>query len=102
MEPYRRCVTIGDDHPALPGHFPGHPVVPGVVILDEVAAALDGAGRGGGPAGFLGVKFLRPLSPGESMVIELTPADAGLVAFTCTTDEGEAIAQGRLQLREEA
>jgi 3-hydroxyacyl-[acyl-carrier-protein] dehydratase len=32
--------AIPADHPSLAGHFPGAPVVPGVVILDEIAAAL--------------------------------------------------------------
>jgi 3-hydroxyacyl-[acyl-carrier-protein] dehydratase len=32
---------IGAEHPALPGHFPGRPVVPGVVILDEVMACAE-------------------------------------------------------------
>lgn len=32
---------IGADHPSLPGHFPGRPVVPGVVILDEVIACAE-------------------------------------------------------------
>jgi 3-hydroxyacyl-[acyl-carrier-protein] dehydratase len=32
--------TISADHPSLPGHFPGTPIVPGVVILDEILAAL--------------------------------------------------------------
>ena len=31
---------IRANHPSLPGHFPGAPLVPGVVILDEVIAAL--------------------------------------------------------------
>ena len=29
---------IAADHPCLPGHFPGQPVVPGVVVLDRVLA----------------------------------------------------------------
>ena len=28
--------TLSADHPAFAGHFPGHPIVPGALILDEV------------------------------------------------------------------
>jgi 3-hydroxymyristoyl/3-hydroxydecanoyl-(acyl carrier protein) dehydratase len=47
--------TIPAEHPALPGHFPGRPVVPGALLLDHVLGrrAAGGAGlpqpaRGGG------------------------------------------------------
>jgi len=33
--------VIRSDHPALPGHFPGHPVVPGVVLLDRVLQGVE-------------------------------------------------------------
>jgi 3-hydroxymyristoyl/3-hydroxydecanoyl-(acyl carrier protein) dehydratase len=33
--------SIPSDHPSLPGHFPGRPVVPGVVLLDRVVAAIE-------------------------------------------------------------
>jgi acyl-coenzyme A synthetase/AMP-(fatty) acid ligase len=29
------------DHPALPGHFPGNPIVPGVALVDAVVAQLE-------------------------------------------------------------
>ena len=42
---HERVVSIGPDHPALRGHFPGHPVVPGVLVMDEVIETLPGVLR---------------------------------------------------------
>ena len=36
-----RTLTIPKRHPALSGHFPGHPIVPGVLVLDEVIETLS-------------------------------------------------------------
>jgi 3-hydroxymyristoyl/3-hydroxydecanoyl-(acyl carrier protein) dehydratase len=57
-------LRIPSDHPALPGHFPGHPVVPGVVLLDRVAAAIERS-AGARLARIGAVKFLAPLRPDE-------------------------------------
>ena len=38
--PIRAPLCVAPTHPSLPGHFPGQPVVPGVVILDAVQAAI--------------------------------------------------------------
>ena len=57
--------AIDPSHPSLPGHFPGAPVVPGVLVLEQVVAAIEAAH---GPLGAIGLpqaKFLRPLLPGE-------------------------------------
>lgn len=73
---------IPDSHPALPGHFPGHPVVPGVVLLDCVVSAL--AGHFGGSqkvTGFPTIKFLAPLLPGEEFEVAFNPKRDGLTAF---------------------
>ena len=66
--------SIPSDHPSLPGHFPGRPIVPGVLVLDHVIAAIEARE---GPLGALRlpqVKFLRPLLPGESADIQITGA----------------------------
>ena len=91
--------TIGDDHPALPGHFPGDPIVPGVVLLDEIVDALS---IELGDVDFSGVtihaaKFLRPVRPGECMQIELIPAENRSVRFTCSV-RGETAVNGSLTL----
>jgi len=37
----RASIHIDAAHPALSGHFPGRPTVPGVLLLDEVLSALE-------------------------------------------------------------
>lgn len=66
--------VIDPDHPALPGHFPGQPVVPGVVVLDRVLAAIEAAHGPLGPLRLPQVKFVQPLLPGEAARIEIEPA----------------------------
>ncbi len=62
---------ISADHPCLPGHFPGRPIVPGVILLDRVVDALELA-QGMLPALRLPqVKFLKPLFPGQQAEVEL-------------------------------
>lgn len=63
--------VIDAAHPCLPGHFPGQPLVPGVVILDRVVAAIESSH---GPQGALRlpqVKFVQSLLPGEQASIAL-------------------------------
>ena len=63
---------IPTDHPSLPGHFPGRPLVPGVVVLDRVLEAIESR-DGTLPAGLRlpQVKFVQPLLPGEEAQVEL-------------------------------
>lgn len=58
--------TVAAEHPALPGHFPGQPIVPGVVLLDAVVQALQA--RGQAPVRRIAsAKFLRPVAAGEAL-----------------------------------
>jgi 3-hydroxymyristoyl/3-hydroxydecanoyl-(acyl carrier protein) dehydratase len=71
-------LTVAEDHPALPGHFPGHPIVPGVLLLDAVMQAA-GIGRGR----LLRAKFTAPVRPGDPVDIELSRRGPERLAFTC-------------------
>lgn len=66
--------SIAPDHPCLPGHFPGRPLVPGVVVLDRVLAAVEAVHGPLGPLRLPQVKFLQPLLPGEAARVELDGA----------------------------
>ena len=79
--PTRHSATlrVPANHPALAGHFPGNPIVPGVVILDAVIGAaeawLDARFH---LAGLSHAKFLAPLKPDEAARIELQLRDPQL------------------------
>ena len=94
-------LRVGPDHPSLPGHFPGRPVVPGVVLLDAVIEAAGTLlGREPEVLQLVQAKFLAPLLPSEDARIEL---DGKGPALDFRVLRGATLlAQGRFQLRDEA
>lgn len=64
--------SIPADHPCLPGHFPGHPLVPGVVVLEQVILAVSRElGQLPGQLRLPQVKFLAPLYPQQTAQVVL-------------------------------
>lgn len=92
---FQSAFRIGNDHPALPGHFPGRPVVAGVVLLDRVVAAVAEWKRAR-VVGLPQVKFLRPLLPEEEALLRLDAAGKG-IRFHISHD-GSAIATGQVEI----
>jgi 3-hydroxyacyl-[acyl-carrier-protein] dehydratase len=86
-------LTIGADHPALAGHFPGAPIVPGVLLLDEIVSALAIAGAQQWRIG--AAKFLHPVRPGETLTLAHERLANGAIRFSILR-QGEAVAHGRL------
>ena len=85
-EPTTVCFAAG--HPAFAGHFPGRPMVPGVLLLDAAlhAATQARTNAGDGPCPALrcqiaSAKFLSPVLPGETLTISCTPTPAGQTRF---------------------
>ena len=91
--------AISADHPSLPGHFPGAPLVPGVVILDEVLAALRDRHKDCQLTAIRAVKFLQPLKPEQPFTIGLSASTDGAskVNFCCHI-EGRLIVEGQLEV----
>jgi 3-hydroxymyristoyl/3-hydroxydecanoyl-(acyl carrier protein) dehydratase len=91
--------VIRADHHSLPGHFPGRPLVPGVVILDEVLAALIEWRENSQLTGIQTVKFLAPLKPEQPFTISLSAKNesAGEINFCCRAED-RVIVEGRLEV----
>ena len=90
---------IRANHPTLPGHFPGAPLVPGVVILDEVLAALIEWRQDSQLTGIRMVKFLAPLQPEQAFTISLSLRyeHAAEVNFCCRAGD-RVIVEGQLEV----
>jgi 3-hydroxymyristoyl/3-hydroxydecanoyl-(acyl carrier protein) dehydratase len=92
----RIALFIGADHPALAGHFPGQPLVPGVLLLDEALRAIERHCGASVPPWRLGaVKFHQAVSGGESLELSCEAAE-GLVRFELHRGR-ELIASGSLE-----
>ncbi|HVS26597.1 MAG TPA: acyl-CoA synthetase [Burkholderiales bacterium] len=84
-------------HPALTGHFPGNPVVPGAVLLSRVMhAAEQGFGPGIKIVAVPATKFSAVLHPGEKFDVSLEMAGDSLIRFVITRGETR-IASGSLR-----
>lgn len=89
-------LPIAASHPAFEGHFPGSPVLPGVVLLDEAIRAIELADGGEARCWRVAsVKFLRPVSPGETLALEQERLASGAVRFTILS-AARAVAIGTL------
>lgn len=92
-ESHQASFVVPADHPALPGHFPGMPVVPGVVVLDHVLKAAESWQRAAVHArGLKQVKFHSPLLPDQRADVSLE-LGAGTLTFRVTR-ENQPVAQG--------
>ncbi|MFO1381572.1 MAG: beta-hydroxyacyl-ACP dehydratase [Chitinivorax sp.] len=60
---------VASDHPAFAGHFPGRPIVPGVVLLDLVQRIIE-ADCDVRLTGLSVAKFHRPVGPGEALQLD--------------------------------
>ena len=75
--------NVSVNEPFFPGHYPHHPVMPGVLIVEalaQAAAILSFKTLGGKPddksvyyfVGIDGARFQRPVSPGDQLILEVS------------------------------
>jgi len=94
-------VTINE--PFFAGHFPGAPIMPGVLIVEAMAQAggvlalstlgPDAAGKLVYFMGIDKVKFRRPVVPGDQLRLEVTPLRKGAAVWKMA---GKALVDGQV------
>lgn len=99
--------TFAADEPFFRGHFPGDPLVPGVILAEALAQtaglAAGQAGRGFRLSAIKGMKFLAPVRPGETIELSARKLGAvgGLWQFEVRAKLGErTVAEGAVVLSE--
>jgi len=89
-------LTIGAEHPALAGHFPGAPILPGVVLLDEMVRVVEADSCAGGGHWRIGsAKFVSPVHPGETLTLGHERMPNGSIRFSVLR-AGQPVAHGVL------
>lgn len=101
-------VTVNE--PFFNGHFPDHPVMPGVLVIEAMAQAagilglktMDKTPQDGSIYYFVGsdkLRFKRPVVPGDQLVLEaaIVSEKRGIWKFECrATVEGELVASATI------
>ncbi|MBU0622586.1 MAG: 3-hydroxyacyl-ACP dehydratase FabZ [Gammaproteobacteria bacterium] len=101
-------VTINE--PFFPGHYPHHPVMPGVLVVEAMAQAsgiLSFKTMGKLPSDdsvyyFVGIdnaRFKRPVGPGDQLILKaaVTMNKRGMWKFSCTAEvDGQIAAEAEL------
>ena len=80
-ERFKVLKNVTHNEPYFPGHFPGHPVMPGVLIVEAMAQASVASlaarpdfdtGALAYLAGVDDARFLKPVVPGDTLIFEGT------------------------------
>ncbi len=111
LEPGKRAVAVKNvtfNEPFFQGHFPGHPVMPGVLIVEALAqtggiAASSAEGNKGKLGLFTGIdsmKFRRQVIPGDVLRLEadIIAVKMGMAKVkVCATVDGGIVAEGEIK-----
>ena len=106
----RAIKNVTFNEPYFMGHFPGRPVMPGVLILEALAQAagllaFDAMGQVPDEnniyyfVGIDGARFKRPVEPGDQLILHsaLERARGGIYKFNCHADvDGDVAAEAQI------
>jgi 3-hydroxyacyl-[acyl-carrier-protein] dehydratase len=102
--------NVSMNEPFFPGHYPHHPVMPGVLVIEalaQTAAILSFKSMGGKPDDksvyyFVGIdsaRFKRPVTPGDQLIFEVSilASKRGIWKFSAQAKvDGQVAAEAEL------
>jgi 3-hydroxyacyl-[acyl-carrier-protein] dehydratase len=111
LEPGKRVTAVKNvttNEPFFQGHFPGDPIMPGVLIVEalaqtagiSVAVLEENKGKLGVFSGIDGLKFKRQVVPGDVLTLEaeITACKLGMVkAKVRASVDGQMAAEGEIK-----
>jgi 3-hydroxymyristoyl/3-hydroxydecanoyl-(acyl carrier protein) dehydratase len=89
------ALPFAPNHPVFAGHFPGHPIVPGVLLIDWAQAAIE-AHLGLRFHALAEAKFHSPATPADALELDFEVGPTA-VRFEVRSAERK-IASGRFPL----
>ena len=90
-------LSVPAEHPALPGHFPGRPIVPGVVILDLMVEEWRRRHPDAPLRGVRKMKFISMLAPDQAFTVDWGEMRDGKLNFTARSGS-KSLATGQFVL----
>lgn len=99
-------LDIPYDHASFPGHFPGNPILPGVLLLERVMSYVQSQLTTSLQSyTMMNVKFLSAVSPGDKLSLKLSDGISNEKLFTihilqATTDNTVLACTGKLRFNE--
>ena len=93
--PYQARENVSLDHPCFPGHFPGQPIFPGVLLLERVMSlAQTSLARSLDECTVYNVKFLASVAPGDVLDMQLASTNSNEYRFTVRVVRGKGEGEG--------
>ena len=101
---YSARADIPLDHPCFPGHFPGQPILPGVLLLERVMSLAQAwSTQPLGACTIYNVKFLSAVVPGDALDVRLAGSNPNEYRFTvhvlpAESSDGVLACSGQLRI----
>ena len=85
-------LQFAEDHPCGAGHFPGNPIIPGALLLNDVLRCIAKQLPLDDPTWQIkSAKFPQSVRPGDIVHIHYSKAASGEIRFECTVSDSKVL-----------